>query len=43
MLRMDLGEASIWAGELGALNTARMMLGMDVTGTTKGGYAEVKL
>lgn len=43
MLRIDLGEASIWAGELGALNTARMMLGMDVTGTTKGGYAEVKL
>jgi general stress protein 26 len=43
MLRMDLGEASIWAGELGALNTARMMLGMDVTGTTKGGYAEVTL
>ena len=43
MLRIDLGEASIWAGELGALNTARMMLGMDVSGTTKGGYAEVTL
>jgi general stress protein 26 len=43
MLRMDLGNASIWSGEMGAINTARMMLGMDVTDKTKGGYAEVGL
>lgn len=43
MLRMDLGDASIWAGELGVINTARMMLGMDVTDKIKGGYAEVNL
>ncbi len=38
-----LGDASIWAGELGMFNTARMMLGMDVTDKIKGGYAEVNL
>ena len=43
MMRMDLGEAAIWAGELGVINTARMMLGMDVTDKIKGGYAEVNL
>lgn len=43
MVRMDLGNASIWAGELGLINTARMMLGKDVTETIKGGFAEVKL
>lgn len=29
-LRMDLGEAEIWSGELGLLNTAKMALGMTV-------------
>lgn len=43
MLRMDLGDASIWAGELGVINTARMMLGMDVTEKVQGGYAQVTL
>jgi general stress protein 26 len=43
LIRMDLGEASIWAGELGVVNTARMMLGMDVTDKITGGYAEVNL
>lgn len=43
MLRMDLGDASIWAGELGALNTVKMALGMDVTKDIKGGFAETKL
>ncbi|MBC2664832.1 pyridoxamine 5'-phosphate oxidase family protein [Novosphingobium flavum] len=43
MLRMDLGDASIWAGEVGALNTVRMALGMDVSKTIKGGYAETLL
>jgi general stress protein 26 len=43
MMRMDLGDASIWAGELGVLNTARMVLGLDVTNKIKGGFAEVTL
>ena len=43
MLRMDLGDASVWAGELGVINTARMMLGMDVTDKIEGGYAEINL
>lgn len=29
-LRMDLGDAEIWSGDLGLLNTAKMALGMDV-------------
>jgi general stress protein 26 len=29
-LRMDLGDAEIWSGELGVLNTAKMALGMTV-------------
>jgi general stress protein 26 len=43
MVRMDLGDASIWAGDLGVLNTARMMLGMNVTDKTQGGHVEVDL
>ena len=43
MMRMDLGAASIWAGKLGIINTARMILGIDVSETIKGGYAEVNL
>ena len=43
MMRMDLGEASIWAGELGMINIARMMLGINVTDKIKGGYADVTL
>ena len=43
MLRMDLGDASIWSGELGVFNTAKMMLGMNVRDEIKGGYAEVAL
>ncbi|NNC52128.1 MAG: pyridoxamine 5'-phosphate oxidase family protein [Erythrobacter sp.] len=29
-LRMDLGDAEIWSGDLGMLNTAKMALGMNV-------------
>ena len=29
-LRMDLGNAEIWSGDLGLLNTAKMALGMNV-------------
>lgn len=43
LLRMNLGEASIWSGEVGALNVARMALGMNVRDAIKGGYAEVAL
>jgi len=43
MLRMDLGDASIWAGELGVINTAKMALGMDVTDDIKGGFVETRL
>ena len=43
MLRMDLGQASIWSGEMGAINTAKMMLGMNVRDDIKGGFAEVPL
>lgn len=43
MLRMDLGDASIWSGETGVLNTVKMALGMDVTDTIKGGFAETTL
>jgi general stress protein 26 len=42
-LRMDLGEASIWSGETGVLNTVKMALGMDVTDDIKGGFAETTL
>jgi general stress protein 26 len=43
MLRMDLGQAAIWAGELGLFNVAKMALGLDVTGDIKGGFAETTL
>ena len=43
LLRMDLGDASIWSGELGVFNTAKMMLGLNMRDDIKGGYAEVTL
>lgn len=43
LLRMELGQASIWGGELGALATVKMALGMDVTDDIKGGYAQTAL
>lgn len=43
MLRMDLGEASIWSGELGMLTTAKMALGMDVRDEVAGKQAETTL
>lgn len=43
LLRMDLGDAAIWAGELGAINTAKMVLGMNVSDNIKGGYTETQL
>jgi general stress protein 26 len=43
LLRMDLGDAAIWAGELGAINTAKMFLGMNVRDNIKGGYTGTQL
>jgi general stress protein 26 len=43
MLRMDLGDASIWSGELGALATAKMALGMNVRDEVSGKQVETTL
>ena len=43
MLRMDLGDAAIWSGDLGLLATARMALGMNVRDEARGNYAETAL
>jgi general stress protein 26 len=43
MLRMDLGDASIWSGELGTLTTAKMALGMDVRDEGGGKKVETAL
>lgn len=42
-LRLDLGDASIWAGELGLIGTAKMALGLDVRGDVKGQKTETTL
>lgn len=42
-LRMDLGEAEIWSGELGVLATAKMALGMDVRDAVAGKHVETAL
>lgn len=43
MLRMDLGDASIWCGDMGVIAVGKMLLGMDVTDDVKGGYTNTKL
>ncbi len=43
MLRMDLGDASIWSGQLGALATAKMALGMNVRDEVAGKQVETTL
>jgi general stress protein 26 len=42
-MRMDLGDASIWSGELGALATAKMALGMSVRDEVAGKHVETAL
>ena len=42
-LRMDLGDAEIWSGELGALATAKMVLGMDVRDEVAGKHVKTAL
>lgn len=39
-LRMDLDDAEIWSGELGLLNTAKMVLGMNVKEDAEQRHAE---
>jgi general stress protein 26 len=43
MLRMDLGDASIWSGDMGLIATAKMALGMDVRDDVAGNYVETTL
>ena len=42
-LRMDLGAAEIWSGDLGLLNTAKMALGMDVKDEAEERHVETAL
>jgi general stress protein 26 len=42
-IRMDLGHASIWSGELGALAQAKMALGADVRDEVAGKHVETAL
>lgn len=43
LLRMDLGEAAIWSGDLGVVGTVRMALGLDVRDSVRGGYVETRI
>lgn len=42
-LRMDLGDAEIWNGDLGLMNTAKMALGMTVHDAAEKQHAETTL
>lgn len=43
LLRMDLGDAGIWTGEVGALNYIRMALGLSIAEHVRGGHVETRL
>ncbi|RVQ69259.1 general stress protein [Croceicoccus ponticola] len=43
LMRMDLGDASIWCGKMGLLSVGKMLLGMDVTDDVAGGQVETTL
>ena len=43
MMRMDLGDATIWDADLGLTTTAKMLLGMDVTHDVGENHAETTL
>jgi general stress protein 26 len=43
MLRMELGDASIWSGDMSMLTTGKMALGMDVREEVAGKHAETTL
>ena len=42
-LRMDLGDAEIWSGEMGILNVAKMALGMNVHDDAEKKHVETAL
>ena len=42
-LRLNLGDASIWSGELGVLATARMALGLEIKDEVAGKHVETAL
>ena len=42
-LRMNLGQASIWSGDLGVLAGAKMALGMNVRDEVAGKFVETRL
>ncbi|GGD52849.1 pyridoxamine 5'-phosphate oxidase family protein [Croceicoccus pelagius] len=43
LMRMDLGDASIWSGDMSLLSVGKMLLGMDVTDDHPGGQVETAL
>jgi general stress protein 26 len=43
LMRMDLGEASIWNAKMGALAVTKMLLGMNVREEVKGHHAQTSL
>lgn len=43
LMRMELGEASIWSASMGALAVSRMLLGMNVREEAKGHHAHTSL
>lgn len=43
MLRMDLGNAELWAADQGILTTAKMAMGMDVRDDVAGSHTEAAL
>ena len=43
MLRFDLGNAEIWNSDLGMINNAKMLMGMDVTEEAKENHVETTL
>jgi general stress protein 26 len=43
LMRMDLGEASIWSGKMGALAVTKMLLGISVRDKVKGQHADTTL
>lgn len=43
LLRMDLGAAEIWDGDMGLFDTAKMALGMDVREDASEHHAETRL
>jgi general stress protein 26 len=42
-LRMDLGQASIWCGDLGMMANAKMALGLSVRDEVAGNFVETRL